>query len=118
MAGRKAHRAIALLGFWMFLVLVGCGRVITASPEPTSTPGARFLMPTPGGPPSPTRTPTPEAITYIVEEGDTLYEIALRFGVPLEDLIEANHLENPNQLQVGQELIIPAPRVPTVTPSP
>ncbi len=91
---------------------------MTASPEPTSTPGARFLMPTPGGLPSPTRTPTPESLIYIVEEGDTLYEIALRFGVRLEDLIEANHLENPNQLQVGQELVIPAPPGPTATPSP
>lgn len=117
-AGRKACWIIGLLGLWAFSVLVGCGSAIPTSPEPTPTPGARFLMPTPGGLPSPTRTPTPEAFIYIVQEGDTLYDIALRFGVRLEDLIEANHLENPNQLQVGQELLIPPPRGPTVTPSP
>lgn len=118
MAGHKVHRAIALVGLWILLASVGCGGTLTVSPEPTPTPGARFLMPTPGGPPSPTRTPTPEAIIYIVEEGDTLYDIALRFNVSLEELIEANRLENPNQLQVGQELVIPAPRAPTVTPLP
>jgi len=117
-AGRKVSRAIGLLGIGLLAVLVGCGGAITASPEPTPTPGARFLMPTPGGTPSPSRTPTPEAIPYIVQEGDTLYEIALRFNVSVEDLIEANHLENPDQLRVGQELLIPAPRAPAVTPSP
>ncbi|MGB9722892.1 MAG: LysM peptidoglycan-binding domain-containing protein [Chloroflexia bacterium] len=117
MAG-KAYRAVGWLWLWVFLVLVGCGGTLTVSPEPTPTPGARFLMPTPGASPAPTRTPTPEALIYIVEEGDTLYAIALRFHVSLEELIEANHLENPDQLHVGQELIIPAPRAPTVTPSP
>jgi LysM repeat protein len=45
--------------------------------------------------------------TYVVESGDTLWDIAERFGTSVEDLVEANSLENPADLTVGQELEIP-----------
>jgi LysM repeat protein len=44
---------------------------------------------------------------YIVEPGDTLFNIATRFGLTVADLVAANDLVNPNQLSIGQELIIP-----------
>lgn len=43
---------------------------------------------------------------YIVESGDTLWAIALRFNINLDDLIAANDLEG-TDLLVGQELAIP-----------
>ena len=45
--------------------------------------------------------------TYIVQSGDTLNEIALRFGVTTEEIIAANALDNPNALLIGQSIIIP-----------
>ncbi|HMM42640.1 MAG TPA: LysM peptidoglycan-binding domain-containing protein [Thermomicrobiales bacterium] len=45
--------------------------------------------------------------TYVVVEGDSLYAIALRFGVDLNALIELNGLSDPNDIIVGQELRIP-----------
>jgi LysM repeat protein len=45
--------------------------------------------------------------TYVVVDGDNLYAIALKFGVDLNALIEANGLSDPNDIQVGQELKIP-----------
>ncbi len=45
--------------------------------------------------------------TYVVQEGDTLYAIAVDFGVTMEDLMAANGIDDPNTLQVGQELTIP-----------
>jgi len=59
-------------------------------------------------------------ITYVVQAGDTLLDIALEFGVPLETLIEFNGLDNPNQLSVGDELLIPIDpaSLPSPTPSP
>jgi peptidoglycan-N-acetylglucosamine deacetylase len=45
--------------------------------------------------------------TYIVERGDTLFGIAQKFGITIEDIVNANALTNPNNLSVGQELIIP-----------
>ncbi len=60
--------------------------------------------------PSASPSPTPAASTYVVQAGDTLSQIAQRFGVSLDALIAANseNLPDPNDLQIGDELIIPA----------
>ena len=44
---------------------------------------------------------------YVVQPGDTLYSIALRFGITINDLIDANQLIDPNQLTADMELNIP-----------
>ncbi len=44
---------------------------------------------------------------YIVQQGDTLNEIAIRFGLSAEDIQTANSIENPNSLFIGQNLLIP-----------
>lgn len=44
---------------------------------------------------------------YVVQEGDSLWDIAARFGVGIEDLQTANEITDPGQLSVGAELIIP-----------
>jgi lipoprotein NlpD len=43
----------------------------------------------------------------VVAEGDSLYAIAIRFGVEIRAIIELNGLSDPNDIQVGQELRIP-----------
>lgn len=43
---------------------------------------------------------------YIVQSGDTLWSIAARFNVTVDELMSANSLVNAN-LQVGQQLVIP-----------
>ncbi len=45
--------------------------------------------------------------TYVVQPGDTLFSIAQRFGITIQDIINANNLTNPDRLDVGQSLIIP-----------
>ena len=37
---------------------------------------------------------------------DTLNAIAEKFGVPIEEIVKANNLTNPDVLSIGQELII------------
>jgi murein DD-endopeptidase MepM/ murein hydrolase activator NlpD len=44
---------------------------------------------------------------YIVQEGDTLWSIALRFGVSLQALQDANGIGDPGQIAAGDELVIP-----------
>ena len=49
----------------------------------------------------------PSGPVYIVQEGDTLWDIAQRFGVPWEDLARMNEISDPGQLTAGDELVIP-----------
>ncbi len=44
---------------------------------------------------------------YIVQRGDTLGEIAQRFGVSVADIARINNIENIDIIEVGDELIIP-----------
>jgi murein DD-endopeptidase MepM/ murein hydrolase activator NlpD len=44
---------------------------------------------------------------YIVQSGDSLSSIAVRFNISLTDLMTANGIVDANQLDVGQQLIIP-----------
>ncbi|MDP4118813.1 MAG: LysM peptidoglycan-binding domain-containing protein [Bacillota bacterium] len=47
-------------------------------------------------------------LIHVVQSGETLYNIAARYQVPYEQLIEVNGLPNPNQLVVGEALLIPS----------
>ncbi|MGY0694196.1 LysM peptidoglycan-binding domain-containing protein [Virgibacillus sp. FSP13] len=44
---------------------------------------------------------------YVIKSGDSLYQIANTYGTTTEALIEANELDTPNNLVVGQALVIP-----------
>jgi len=44
---------------------------------------------------------------YIIKEGDSFYNIAQRYSLPLNILLEANPEANPYDLKVGQEICIP-----------
>jgi peptidoglycan-N-acetylglucosamine deacetylase len=57
--------------------------------------------------PAPPPPPAPQT-TYTVRPGDNLYRISLRFGVPLQRLIDVNRIVNPNLIFVGQVLVIPS----------
>ncbi len=57
-------------------------------------------------------TPTPIGqIVYVVEWGDTLWEIARRYGTTVDAIAAVNHISNPNLIYVGQWLVIPLPAV-------
>ena len=49
----------------------------------------------------------PEGPVYIVQQGDTLWDIARRFGVSVEELEQYNGITDAGQITVGTELVIP-----------
>jgi LysM repeat protein len=55
---------------------------------------------------------------YVVQYGDTLSTIAVRFRVSLRELARLNGIVNPNLVYIGQVLRIPVSGSPTLTPHP
>jgi LysM repeat protein len=123
------------------VVLTACGgEVVTTQPTVGTLPTTASpptleltLRPTataPFLPPAATTTPTvtPTPIVHIVQEGDTLGAIAFQYEVSVEAIQTANGIENPQFLQIGQELVIPTGEggadrasgllLPTATPLP
>ncbi len=85
------------------------------------TPQPAWLIPTHRPADEQPVTPTPDAPhtlptlrteteIYSVIAGDTLAKIARRYGVSVRVIAEANNLENPNLLEVGQVLTVPPPQ--------
>ncbi len=125
--GFKVEWAIALVAALLLATLsAGCSREegptpvpgASATPEPTKKATGR-KSPTPALAPTglpnvgslPEPSPPPQV--YVVQRGDTLSAIATRFGCTLDELIRVNQIANPDSLQVGQQLQIPATAVET-----
>ena len=53
------------------------------------------------------QSPTPEVISHEVVAGDTLFGLAIEYGVTLEEIVAQNDLADINSLMPGQILIIP-----------
>ena len=90
--------------------ILACAR----TPPPTEVPATTSAVsdPEPGRPlaqvsGTPAPTPTPAPYVHFVDIGETLDYIAAGLDCSAEDIIEANRLENPNALQVGQRLVLP-----------
>src|SRR6185369_11202068 len=106
--------ALALAAAVLFALpgLLGFGNP-SAGGSPTPSTPIRTAIPSV----NPTPVPQPTPHIYIVQANDTLSRIAGRFGIPLQTLIDANkeNLPDPNKLQIGDQLIIPA-KSPTTVP--
>ena len=46
-------------------------------------------------------------IIYVINKGDTLWELAKKFDTTMDELIRINDIENPDVLNIGQRIIIP-----------
>jgi peptidoglycan/xylan/chitin deacetylase (PgdA/CDA1 family) len=60
--------------------------------------------------------PSTGQTVHVVQSGDTLYRIALRYGVTVSAIVAANHLSNADLIHVGQVLVIPTSPPPTSPP--
>jgi len=79
---------------------------VEPTPSPTAVPTAA-PTPAPTPVPTPVATPLPAQTTYVVQGGDTLAAIADQFGTTVAALQAANGIEDPNEIVIGQVLVIP-----------
>lgn len=70
-------------------------------PEATQTPVIVVNSPTPGA---------AQTQTYVVQPGEWVYSIARKFEIDPNDIIALNNLQYPFDLEVGQEITLPAAR--------
>jgi LysM repeat protein len=83
----------------------------TPTPIPSSTPTtapatAVPTTPAPTALPS-TATPLPTGqVTHVVQRGENLFRIALRYGTTVQAIASANGIANPARIYVGQRLVI------------
>ncbi|EOS34412.1 LysM peptidoglycan-binding domain-containing protein [Lachnospiraceae bacterium] len=80
--------------------------------------GLNHLGSKPVPPPKPTPPPA-DYITYVVQSGDTLSEIAVRYGTTYQALAALNNISDPNLIHPGQTIRVPeksgpAPRYYTI----
>jgi len=61
--------------------------------------GQQLRVPGAGG-----QAAAPRTGTHLVRAGDTLWDIAFRYGVSVQDLVTANRLTNPSLIHPGQRL--------------
>lgn len=97
---------------------------VTATPTPTSTPEPTIpptftptrtptFTPTPGVPGATTGLSTPMVSSleksgiHIIQEGETLSKVAVRYQTTLAHLIEFNQISPAQRLHVGQALVVP-----------
>ncbi len=66
--------------------------------------------------PEPTQAQTTTGV-HVVQPGENLFRIALRYGTTVDTLAKANNITNPSMIYVGQELTIPSGTTPP-SPSP
>ncbi len=81
--------------------------------EPTPVP---TQQPTPQ--PSPTTAPQGGETVYVVQDGDNLFRIALKYNLDYNTLARYNGITNPALIYVGQKIKIPPASLVQPTPQP
>ncbi len=122
----KRYQAVVVAAV-VVVTVAGCAGVPTggspsAGTSPSAAPAATRAASAPRATPKPTRSPipsatgkpaakaTPRRTTYVIKAGDTLYAIAIRFKVTVQAILAANpEITNPNQIAIGQKIVIPKP---------
>ena len=62
-----------------------------------------------------TQTVPPGLTVHVVQRGETLFRIALSYGLTTDELAQLNNISDPETISIGQRLLVP---VPGATPVP
>jgi LysM repeat protein len=102
------------------LVVVGAGAPAPAAPAPSG--GGGGSAPAPAAPqyvPGPTATPDAEGIIYAeVQAGDSIWALAARAGLTIEEILEMNGLTRNDVLRPGDLLKVGSGEPPSEEPAP
>ena len=115
-AGTKRTLARSTVGIIMVLALATAACGGGDDEAATTTTALVTVLATTSVPAVTSTTIVPET-TYEVKNGDVLGKIAENFGVGMQAILDANGLDDPNKLRVGQVLVIPRVAPPTAPPS-
>jgi LysM repeat protein len=75
--------------------------------------GQRLVIPAAGAASAPVYSPASTAQSYhVVQAGENLFRVALRYGLSVQALAAANNIVNVSQVYVGQRLLIPGRGAP------
>ena len=97
-------------------LLLVCACASTRHPAPVSERQPAAARPSAAAAPKTlAREPDPRPEYYVVKKGDTLYSVALDQGLDYKELVEWNNLDDPNVIQIGQQLRLRAPASTVVT---
>ena len=112
LAGAVAALAVAALALFFIVPALlnlggdggGLGGGGGSSPSPSAavSPSASAVPATPAA-------PTPQV--YVIKQGDTLSKIAKKFGLTVDDILQANTttIKDPNKIALGEQIVIPVP---------
>jgi len=76
--------------------------------------GQRLVIPTGGRSTAPARSSASRV--HVVQRGENLFRIALRYGVTTDALAAANGIVNASRIYTGQRLVVPGGSTPAPTP--
>jgi LysM repeat protein len=102
---RLAAPAAFLLAATIAVLLVRAGLQGDDDDQPSQATVTRTTSTQPTAPVRPPPPPAPNF--YIVQEGDTLDQVALDFNTSVERLLELNPEVEPTELRPGQRLRVP-----------
>lgn len=102
-------RMMRVIAIALLLLGVGTSAASAAPPLPSTSP------PVVAAPPVP---PPVYATTHVVQAGENLTRIALRYGTTVWAIAQVNGIQNVNYIRVGQILVIRSAVPVTPVPSP
>jgi len=83
-------------------------------------PGQQLIIPAKGTTgqqtPAPGQTASPQEssvsyITYTIQPGDNMWDLSIRFGVPMTELLRVNNMTMDSLLSVGQRITVPVHKI-------
>lgn len=85
---------------------------VSPAPAASAEVGVRFAPTRPAAAPEAAPAPAAANATHAVAKGDSLWSIARKYGITVDELAAANQLAKSATLRLGQQIVVPAKAAP------